>query len=141
CLACHMEQSCGQLLSLRRATAPADDCIHCHMPRTDSKIVHRAVTDHRVRRRPDVSPRPQDPPRKLFPGEIPLVHFHRDLVASDDGEIARDLGLALVELAKTYPALAAHVDPLALPRLEAAVQASPEDVPAWEAKGLALWQL
>jgi hypothetical protein len=140
CLACHAEQGCSQSLSLRQATAPADDCVSCHMPRTGSKIVHRAVTDHRIRRQPDPNHPAQDRPRKLFPGEIPLVHFHRDLAGPEDGEVSRDLALALMELAKTYPPLAAHVKPIALPRLEAAVQAAPEDVPAWEAKGFALWQ-
>lgn len=141
CLACHTEQSCRQSLAIRQATAPADDCVRCHMPPTGSKIVHRAVTDHRIRRRPDASSQPMEPLRKLLPGEAPLVHFHRRLVGAEDDEISRDQALALMELAKRYPQLAAHVNPIALPRLDTALQAAADDVPAGEARGFALWQL
>jgi len=78
---------------------------------------------------------------RLLPGEIPLVPFYRDQVNSQDVEISRDLGLALMELGKTYPQLARRDSAMALPLLEAAVQRAPDDVPAWEAKGFALWQL
>jgi predicted CXXCH cytochrome family protein len=141
CLGCHAEQSCALPSPLRLAKNRADDCVGCHMPRTDSKIVHRAVTDHRIRRRPAPDAQPQEEPRRLLPGEFPLVHFHRDLIGPEAEGISRDLGVALVELAKTYPQLAGHVNPIALPLLETALHASAEDVPAWEAKGFALWQL
>jgi Flp pilus assembly protein TadD len=140
CLNCHTEQSCGLSAPVRLAKSPADDCVSCHMPHTGSKIVHRAISDHLIRRRPNPSTPLQDTPRRLLPGEIPLVHFHRDLAGADEN-ISRDLGLALSELGKTYPQLAGHVSPIALPLLEAAVRAAPDDVPAWEAKGFALWQL
>jgi hypothetical protein len=140
CLNCHTEQSCALSSPVRLAKNPADDCVNCHMPRTGSKIVHRAITDHRIRRRPnDIIPS-QNGPRRLLSGEIPLVHFHRDLAGPDE-DISRDLGLALSELGKTYPQLAGHVNPIALPLLEAAVRAALDDVLAWEAKGFALWQL
>ena len=141
CLACHTEQSCGLPQNVRAAKPSADDCVRCHMPRTGSKIAHRAVTDHRIRRRPDVKPLPDEGTRRLLRGEIPLVHFHRDQVDPEDLETSRDLALALMELGKTYPQLAKYGSATALPPLEAAVQRSPQDVPAWEAKGLALWQL
>jgi Flp pilus assembly protein TadD len=141
CLGCHTEQGCALPSPVRRAQNRADDCAGCHMPRTGSKIVHRAVTDHRIRRRPALDARPQEAPRRLLPGEMPLVPFHQDLLAAQDEAISRDLGVALVELAKAYPQLAGHVNALALPLLEAAVQASPNDVAAWEAKGFADWQL
>ena len=141
CLACHTEQSCGLPSSVRLAKVPADDCIHCHMPRTGSRIAHRAVTDHRIRRRPDGKPPPNEGVGRLLPAEIPLVPFYRDQVDPQDVEISRDLGLALMELGKTYPQLARQGSALALPLLEAAVQRSPEDVPACEAVAFALWQL
>jgi Flp pilus assembly protein TadD len=141
CLACHTEQSCGLPSPLRTAKVSTDDCIHCHMPRTGSKIAHRAVTDHRIRRRPGIKPRPDEATRRLLPGEIPLVPFFRDQVDPEKGETSRDLGLALVELVKRYPQLARHGSAIALPLLEETLRRGPEDVPAWEAKGFALWQL
>jgi Tfp pilus assembly protein PilF len=141
CLACHTEQSCGMPASVRLAKIPTDDCVRCHMPPTGSKIVHRAVTDHRIRRRLELDHPLEDTSRLLRPGETPLVHFHRDQVSRPDEEISRDLGLALTELGRTYPQLVSRVNPIALPLLETAVQAAPEDVLAWEAKGFALWQL
>jgi Tfp pilus assembly protein PilF len=141
CLVCHTEQSCGMPPPLRTAKSPTDDCIHCHMPRTGSKIAHRAVTDHRIRRRPDAKSPPGHNASRLLPGEMPLVLFHRDQANPQDVEAARDLGLALMELSKTYAEFARQGSAAALPLLEAAVQREPEDVPAWEAKGFALWQL
>src|SRR5205814_1624112 len=42
---------------------------------------------------------------------------------------------------RSYPRLGSRVGSLALPLLEEAVQAAPEDVPAWEARGSTLWLL
>jgi Tfp pilus assembly protein PilF len=135
CLACHTELSCGLPSSVRIAKVRADDCIRCHMPQTGSRIAHRAVTDHRIRRRPDIKPPTDEGVGRLLPGEIHLVPFNHDQANP------RDLGLALTELGKTYRQLGRQSSVIALPLLEAAVQQTPDDVPAWEAKGFALWQL
>jgi Flp pilus assembly protein TadD len=140
CLNCHEEQSCGLPVAVRRMRNPADSCSDCHMPRADSKIVHTAVTDHRIVRQASQAAGQAASPRNLFPGEIPLFHFHRDLVDSRDAGVSRDLGLALMELSKSYPNLGPGIAAAALPLLNAAVAASPTDVPAAEARGFLLWQ-
>jgi predicted CXXCH cytochrome family protein len=141
CLRCHQEDSCSLTPAIRRGQNPADSCTDCHMPRAASKIAHTAGTDHRIRRQADNVPRSPEPLRRLRPGEVPLVHFHQNLLDARDRETARDLGLALTELSKDHPALAKHVGPIALPLLEEGVQTAPDDVPAWEAKGFLLWLL
>jgi predicted CXXCH cytochrome family protein len=141
CLGCHQEKGCGLPVAVRRASNPADSCAECHMPQAGSKIAHTAGADHRVRRRADTNPRSQEPPRGLYPGEVPLAHFHQDLIGARDGETARDLGLALTEIGKDHPGLATHIGPIALPLLEEGLQTAPEDASAWEAKGFVLWLL
>src|SRR5262249_10503335 len=94
CLQCHDVQSpCS--LPLAKRQAAKDNCISCHMPPTDtSDIAHTALTDHRIRRKPREGTAPARPP---WEG---LVHFHGDLVAREDKTLSRDLGLALIEVAR-----------------------------------------
>jgi hypothetical protein len=140
CLECHGEADCTRPAPARRKEEPQASCITCHMPRfASSDIAHTAVTDHRIPRRPGpVAGRPPG----AGPGESPLVHFHADRTDPDDSEVTRDLGVALIEQAwKAPPAPAARLARLALPLLEDAGRAGPEDVPAWEGQGAALQML
>jgi Flp pilus assembly protein TadD len=134
CLTCHKEADCGVAPAARRAEHPDDNCAACHMPRqSSSDIVHTAVTDHRVVRRPAT---PAPPLRALLPGEVPIIHFHRDLLArGDQGALDRDLGLALLQLAQQHPKEAKFLLDVALPKLEEASRAAPRDVPTREAIG------
>lgn len=141
CLGCHQEQGCALPPAARRAENPADSCAACHMPRAGSRIAHTAATDHRIRRRTDNPSRSEESPHGLSLGEVPLVHFHQDLIAVRNGEAARDLSLALTEVVRDHPGLARQLGPTALPLLEERLQAVPEDVAAWEAKGFILWLL
>ena len=137
CLQCHQEQSCSLPPPRRRETVADDNCVACHMPRAKTTdIVHTAVTDHRIVR----APRPSRPPasRSLSPGEIPITHFHADQVAPDDPEVARDLGLALVDLAKERTGASRQLSETALGFLDAAVRRGPDDTAAWAARGQAL---
>jgi predicted CXXCH cytochrome family protein len=142
CLVCHEEKSCGLTLAARRTRSSEDNCILCHMPRAESSnIAHTAVTDHRIvrlARKPSPS---GTPARPLNPSEVPLVHFHHELVRPDDKEVSRDLGLALAELARHVPGMERHVCPIALPLLQSAVQSWPEDVAAREGAAFVLWRL
>jgi len=54
CLTCHTEASCTAPKVARQATAPADNCIACHMPRRDIRVIsHSSATNHRIVRTPD----------------------------------------------------------------------------------------
>jgi tetratricopeptide (TPR) repeat protein len=65
-------------------------------------------------------------------GGPPLVSFHRALMDADElYEINRDIGVAL---GRNGPDGAA----IALPWLDEALAARPDDVPAWQAKGVTL---
>jgi predicted CXXCH cytochrome family protein len=137
CLACHETRPCTLPPAQRRVQSARDSCIDCHMPRFQtSNIAHTAVTDHRILRRPSGEPqsRPLALPR---PGESPIVNFFRDSLSPEDADADRDLGLALVHLARQPGPLRAELVPLARPLLETALRADPEDVEAREADGLA----
>jgi hypothetical protein len=49
CLTCHKEMSCGAAAQARSQTTPADNCIACHMPKRDIKVIsHSTITNHRI---------------------------------------------------------------------------------------------
>jgi Tfp pilus assembly protein PilF len=136
CLACHDTRPCTLPLAQRRRENE-DNCVQCHMPRfKTSNIAHTAITDHRILRRPAAERRARapSPPR---PGAAPLINFFADHLDPADGGAERDLGLALLSLAR-QPPLRSDLLPLARPLLEKAVQAHPDDVEALEGHGLAL---
>jgi tetratricopeptide (TPR) repeat protein len=112
------------------------------MPRTGSDSPHLTLTDHRVLRRPHSSSGPTAD-RWPAPGELPLVHFHRHLLTGPDPQVERDLGIALMRLADTQPSLEVvrSLAEQALPLLDTATARDEDDLPAWEAKGNALWTL
>ena len=54
CMSCHTEQSCKASIAVRKQTAPADNCIGCHMQKREGvAIAHTSVTNHRIVARPD----------------------------------------------------------------------------------------
>jgi predicted CXXCH cytochrome family protein len=140
CLRCHKYDSCSLTPAERRRESPGDSCIDCHMPRAESRIAHTTVADHRVVRRP-VPGQALAQARPLRPGEVPLLRFHQSHGSAEASDEARDLGLALAEVGMNHPKLGKLLGPTALPMLEAAAQAHPDDVAAWEARGFTLWQL
>jgi tetratricopeptide (TPR) repeat protein len=101
-------------------------------------IVHAAVTDHHILRRPDQPPRMR---RERMPNGIPLFYFHSDLVDPRDPAVERDLALAMIESGRNskVDAITQQAGLKALPRLAAAVRDAPDDVDAWEARGYAYW--
>jgi len=136
CLACHRDSaaqkagaaSCSLRLAAREL-ANGNSCIDCHMTRYPAAdIAHTASTDHRILRKPDTR-RAADGAR-----EDSLAHFHRGSIDPKDKQLSRDLALALVSAAKTSPQFAVE----AVPLLEIALANDPEDIDAWEQKGLAL---
>src|SRR5262249_12519932 len=109
-----------------------DDCTACHMPRTrTSHNPHLATTNHRIPRSLDdivpVSAPDLDSPELPKP---PLVNFHAGLMDDADRLAAeRDRGIALCREGRQEGAAEA------LPLLEAALAARPDDLLAWENLG------
>jgi hypothetical protein len=139
CLQCHADQACSLPRPARLEKSPEDSCITCHMPTRGSSITHTAITDHTVPRRgngPGVVPKAGDWPR---PGQLPLVPFPHELLDVRDRDQARNLGLALIEVARKQPdgATGRRLADRALPFLDAAA-GDPRDAAAWEAKATAL---
>jgi Tfp pilus assembly protein PilF len=138
CLECHADRGCSLPAAARKAQGPVDDCIGCHLPRTrSSDVFHGATTNHRIPRRAsgaDRSPASDQNPRH---GQSRMEVFHRDLMNEREHAAAgREMGIALA-LSKEWPESAAA----ALPLLESALSARPDDVRAWESKGAALGRL
>ena len=147
CLNCHdaaarkspvTAPACSLPLAQRTANNINDNCITCHMPRNNSSNAnHLAVTDHRVLRKPDQKPRPIAERNST---DLPLVNYHRQLLKPDDEAHSRDFGIAIAELAtladdKVRDVLCKR----ALAPLEQATTHAPDDVPALEARGYALF--
>jgi predicted CXXCH cytochrome family protein len=133
CLECHADRGCSLPADVRLARSPVDDCIGCHMPRSKSNdIPHVATTDHRIPRqeaRKDSLPSWGMAQRSRGPS---LVNFHRGLMDADElHDVNRDLGIAL---SRGGPDSAAA----ALPWLDEAVAARPDDMAARQARGVAL---
>jgi hypothetical protein len=138
CLKCHEGSACRLPPAERRRRSPEDSCVLCHMPRTaSSNVAHTAITDHRIIRSPDRPPQPQS---GLGPNDIPVLHFHRDLVRESDPEAGRDLGLAMMQMAEEQAARDVRrvIARRALPLLQQALLRAPGDLEALQAEGQAL---
>ena len=137
CLACHSERGCSLSSSVRIQKRRSDDCIGCHMPRlSSSNNTHVATTNHRVPRLGTGerdSPGDAELPRR---GGTSFVNFHRDLLGVQElASTERDRGIALCRLGGVAAAAEA------LPLLQAAVTAQPDDLIALESLGEVLGRL
>jgi Tfp pilus assembly protein PilF len=135
CLDCHADRGCSLPASTRLARSREDSCVECHMPRAaTSDVPHVATTTHLIPRHRDRlrTPAARKPSR---PDEDPLVPFHRDLMtAADLRQSRRDLGIVLQS--RGGPGAAA-----ALPLLDAAIAARPDDPQTRESRASALGAL
>ncbi len=141
CLECHGEgQGCRLPEASRRQRVRDDDCTACHMPRLgQGDIPHVAATDHRIPREPGAVDRSASPADAEGPqsddGDRPLVAFHRELMdRRRRAEAERDLGVALTRMGP-------RAATAALPLLEAAIAARPDDLLARQAQGVVLGRL
>ena len=75
----------------RARESPANDCVHCHMPRSPTEIPHLAFTHHRI----GVHDRP---PPAAARGVAELRPFH-DLSRVGEADRQRSLGLGYLEAA------------------------------------------
>ena len=143
CLECHAEHGCA-LPEERRVKGGRDDqCVACHMPRTDTAdVAHTAGTAHQIVRFPvdAVAPPDDGMPPVGRPGEL-LVRFHNDrLGPREDGGAARDMGIALSLLGQgnSGRTVSTKMASRALELVEVAAGEASADVPALEAKARAL---
>ncbi len=136
CLECHAERGCRLPAEVRLVRSRDDDCAGCHMPRSrSSDIIHAATTNHRILRHADRPDRSSIATGEQHDNPRPVVSFHHDLMTElERAAVERDIGVALC---RDGPAAAT----VALPLLEAALAARPDDVTAWESRGFALAQL
>jgi predicted Zn-dependent protease len=52
-MTCHTNQSCKLPIATRQHSTPANNCIGCHMPKRDVRVIsHSSVTNHRILRQP-----------------------------------------------------------------------------------------
>jgi Flp pilus assembly protein TadD len=136
CLQCHAQEACRVESATQLARSPDNDCTACHMGRTrSSDVLHVAMTDHRINRHADDSTRPPVVAPAAPEPRPQLVIFHRELMDDKSRAAAdRDIGVALCRDGREGAALA-------LPLLDAALAARPDDLAAWESKAFALGQL
>jgi hypothetical protein len=134
CLHCHQDRGCSLPVAERKAKNKDDSCSACHMARgSDVKIVHTAITDHRLTRHSAaemlVTPGPEKPSP---PHTNPLVAFFEKPPGTDDVEQGRDLGIGLMhwDMRGESPA---RIAASALPGLEAAFRKHPGDLDAGDA--------
>jgi predicted CXXCH cytochrome family protein len=111
CMSCHTAASCTAPRETRQQTTPADNCIGCHMPKRDMRVIsHSSATNHRIVVRAD----------EPFPDET----FAQTTAAMPD----------LIELNPAGERGAKAVAPPALVRLEAYANlmlAKPQFKPSW----------
>jgi Tfp pilus assembly protein PilF len=139
CLECHATHGCRLPEASRRERQKDDDCTACHMPRSKSfDIPHVAMTDHRVLRRPESDGSQASAGHSMAAsaghsaGKRLLVPFHQSLMTAEERDDAKR------ELAIAYSRDGPDGAALALPWLEEALAERPDDVPAWQARGVAL---
>jgi tetratricopeptide (TPR) repeat protein len=109
------------------------------MPRGSSNVNHVALTDHRIRRRPEPAAAgvldPVDAAVRLRP-------FHPRSNDSNDPELSRDRAVAVIARARTQSdTVRVAVGRQLVPVLDLASGAHPDDLPARESLDVALaWQ-
>ena len=122
CLACH-----GAAFGAKHHPSQPD-CTGCHMPSSQSKdVAHTQVTDHRIPRRPEVSPQLLESADR--PARLQLVPFPRSAETEND---VRDLALAWQSLAESGVEAAA---PEAERLLRSSLKISPDDPDVLSALG------
>jgi len=76
CLTCHTDDSCKLPLNARQQSKPADNCIGCHMPKRDIRVIaHSTATNHRIVARPD-EPFPDITFQQTIPSLPDLIHLN-----------------------------------------------------------------
>lgn len=101
CMTCHTEHSCKLPLKVRQQTAPADNCISCHMPKRDIQVIsHSSATNHRILARPG-EPFPEITFQQTVPSLPDLLHLN-------PAPGKKDIQPASLTLLQAYGELAAN---------------------------------
>jgi Flp pilus assembly protein TadD len=141
CLNCHADKPCRVAQPVRLQKQPDDSCVACHMPSRSSTVPHTVITDHTVPRHNKPHPAPTRAAVWPQAGQLPLLPFPPALVEVEDPEQTRNLGIALIEVARKQDrrtSIARSLSHFALPLLERATAGDPTDLASWEAKASAL---
>lgn len=116
CLACH-----GAAFGAKHHS-DHPDCTTCHMPASPSTdVAHTEVTDHRIPRRPQISPQLLQNPDATFSSSLPRLVPFPDTKSEPD---PRDLALAWNSVAENGMSVA---EPQARELLSKALKQSPGD--------------
>ena len=76
CLSCHTAAICSGPAEARRQTTPQDNCIGCHMPQRDIRVIsHTTATNHRIVTRPD-EPFPDETFAQTTAAMPDLIHLN-----------------------------------------------------------------
>jgi hypothetical protein len=76
CMNCHSNRQCTLPQAERAKTAPADNCIGCHMPRRDTpEFAHTSLTNHRILTRPG-EPWPEEAFKQTTNALPDMVHLN-----------------------------------------------------------------
>jgi Cytochrome c554 and c-prime/Tetratricopeptide repeat len=76
CVACHTAASCTGPQQARQQTSPADNCIGCHMPKREIRVIsHSSDTNHRIVARPD-EPFPDETFTQTTAAMPDLIHLN-----------------------------------------------------------------
>lgn len=141
CLACHASGTgCGVPEPTRRRRTRDDSCIECHMPRSAlTNVAHTAETEHRIPRRGESDGTPSILPDVRAPDSTPLVAADVALFGTaKEGELDRELGIALAGFAIDQANGRARIARQALVRIDAGLNARAGDLAAWQARIIAL---
>ena len=138
CLLCHEDPGCSLPASARLAQSADDNCIQCHMKRSETiDIAHAATTDHRILRMP---PTPETMARPVAHG-IPLALLNGGSLSRQElHSLERELAIALASegvLPRSMPQVRA-IGPVVLSLLEKALEKRPDDRAALRMKAQTL---
>ncbi|HEX4021679.1 MAG TPA: tetratricopeptide repeat protein [Acidobacteriaceae bacterium] len=117
CLTCHTSHSCTLSPELRQHSSPPDNCISCHMPKRDVRLIsHSSITNHRILARPG-----EPFPDITFQQTTPALP---DLINLDPAPGKKDIPPPLLTLLQAYGELAASKPEYVTPYLKVLNQLS-----------------
>jgi hypothetical protein len=140
CLACHDQKGCSLPERARLARSREDDCVQCHMPRTQSAdVAHVATIDHRIPRAP--GPEPAAAPYTA-PDFVPVLLNGDGLGPDELRALNRELAIAVARDGPRMPDTprVRQVRSFAISALDGVLAHRPDDLEARRFKAVLLSQ-